>query len=175
MTTRVLPKATDTIALSAVDDFIPGRTLRCLAAVNCNRVTAVGEDRPRVLSFAAPRPNPSASVAHFDVALPRAERVTLALFAANGARLRTIVDGTLPAGRHALEWDGRDERGARLAPGIYWARLQAGERSIERREQEQFWWVIVGQFTRSKHHCGFMYDQSFPPDSVADPLAAQFY
>ena len=71
-------------------------------------------------------------MAHFDVALPRAERVTLALFAANGARLRTIVDGTLPAGRHALAWDGRDERGARLPAGVYWARLQAGERSIER-------------------------------------------
>jgi hypothetical protein len=35
----------------------------------------------------------------------------------------------LSAGRHALRWDGRDDRGARVASGAYFARVESGGRS----------------------------------------------
>jgi hypothetical protein len=36
------------------------------------------------------------------------------------------VNDELPAGDHAAIWDGRDDRGSRVAGGTYFARLQAG-------------------------------------------------
>ena len=38
-------------------------------------------------------------------------------------------EGRLPAGAHSFAWDGRDERGARVASGVYLASLTVdGER-----------------------------------------------
>jgi hypothetical protein len=32
-----------------------------------------------------------------------------------------------------MGWDGKDEGGTRVAPGVYYCRLQIGERSLTRR------------------------------------------
>jgi hypothetical protein len=37
------------------------------------------------------------------------------------------VDAPQAAGRHELAWSGRDEGGALVAPGTYFARLFAGD------------------------------------------------
>ncbi len=46
-----------------------------------------------------------------------------------GRLVRTLVEGAVEPGRHAVAWDGRDERGAAVASGVYFVRLSAGERS----------------------------------------------
>jgi hypothetical protein len=39
--------------------------------------------------------------------------------------VRTLVaDERLPAGRHEREWQGRDDRGRRVASGVYLYRLE---------------------------------------------------
>ena len=43
-----------------------------------------------------------------------------------GRRVRTLVDEVQGAGRYRLRWDGTDQRGVRVPPGIYSARLRAG-------------------------------------------------
>jgi flagellar hook assembly protein FlgD len=40
--------------------------------------------------------------------------------------VRTIDAGVRPAGAHELTWDGRDDAGVPVAPGVYLARLAAG-------------------------------------------------
>ena len=47
---------------------------------------------------------------------------------ANGSssNVRTLVDGSYPAGRGAVSWDGRDNAGHRIAPGVYFTRMEAG-------------------------------------------------
>ena len=44
----------------------------------------------------------------------------------DGRRLATLVDGPLPAGRHAVNWDGRDDTGRGVASGAYLFRVRAG-------------------------------------------------
>jgi hypothetical protein len=44
-----------------------------------------------------------------------------------GETLRTLYRGKLPAGTHAIRWDGLDERGAAVARGIYPVHLLAAE------------------------------------------------
>ena len=53
--------------------------------------------------------------------------VRLEVLDPQGRRVRVLADGYLPAGHHAIEWDGRSEAGTRVAPGVYFYRFEAGE------------------------------------------------
>jgi hypothetical protein len=66
--------------------------------------------------------NPSTEI-RFD--LPEAAEVSITIFNLLGRPVRTLMQGTLSAGRHAVLWDGRDVRGARVASGLYICRLEA--------------------------------------------------
>jgi len=44
----------------------------------------------------------------------------------DGRHVRTLARGTLPAGPSSRAWDGLDERGVRVAPGVYFVFLRAG-------------------------------------------------
>lgn len=48
------------------------------------------------------------------------------LFDAAGRRVRDLAARHFAAGRHAIDWDGRDEQGRALAAGVYLCRVQAG-------------------------------------------------
>ncbi|MCK4305124.1 MAG: fibronectin type III domain-containing protein, partial [Candidatus Eisenbacteria sp.] len=50
-----------------------------------------------------------------------------------GRVVRVILDESLPAGTHCLEWDGRDGNGQMLSSGLYLMRLEAAGRSVHRR------------------------------------------
>ena len=50
-------------------------------------------------------------------------RARLAVYGLDGRRLRTLVDGELPAGPHEALWDGCDDAGRPLASGTYLARF----------------------------------------------------
>jgi flagellar hook assembly protein FlgD len=45
----------------------------------------------------------------------------------------TIADGHTEAGRHRITWDGRGVAGLPVAPGLYYARLEALDRTLSRR------------------------------------------
>jgi hypothetical protein len=79
--------------------------------------------RPRELALdSAPNPfNPRTTVRF---ALPAPGDVQLTLHDIRGARVRTLVDGSFAAGRYERTWDGTDDRGARVASGVYFARLE---------------------------------------------------
>ncbi len=79
--------------------------------------------------FAAPRPSPTRGAVDLAWTLPHAARVDLTIWNAAGRAVRELVraNGTLsPAGSGAAHWDGTDEGGRRVAPGVYFVRLEAG-------------------------------------------------
>jgi len=45
--------------------------------------------------------------------------------------VRTLADRQFPAGDHSLIWDGVDDRGARLAHGVYFVRLRYAKNGYE--------------------------------------------
>jgi hypothetical protein len=78
-----------------------------------------------VLVSVLPNPfNPQTEVV-FDLA--GTEAVELAVYDLRGVRLRTLVAGEQPAGRHRVGWNGRDDRGGEVASGVYILRLTAGQ------------------------------------------------
>jgi hypothetical protein len=66
--------------------------------------------------------NPETTI-RFDV--PSASTVTLRVFDVRGRVVRTLQDATLPQGRHALRWDGRNQSGQAVASGVYFVRMTA--------------------------------------------------
>ncbi len=56
--------------------------------------------------------------------LSRTQWVKLEMYDLRGRRVRTLVDGLLPAGNQRISFDGRDDAGVALASGTYFARMQ---------------------------------------------------
>ena len=70
------------------------------------------------LSWAAP--NPSRSGTRIQLTLPEAERVDVTVFDLAGRRVRSLGERAARAsGRLVVPWDARDDRGRRVAPGVY--------------------------------------------------------
>ena len=58
---------------------------------------------------------------------------SLQIFDVHGQFVRTLVDGVRGAGRHTVDWDGRDEMGRRASAGVYVYVLEAaGQRASEK-------------------------------------------
>ncbi len=68
----------------------------------------------------------------FTFVLPVDGIVSLAVYDGRGRLVRTLHDGPLTAGRRTMSWDGRDERGADTAAGLYFVRATtpAGDESL---------------------------------------------
>ena len=88
---------------------------------------------PPAFTFAPPRPNPARGSVTLRYALPGTATVSLAIFDVTGRRVRGLVSGSRPAGEHAIDWDLRDERGATVGLGIYFARLEVDRRTLIQR------------------------------------------
>ena len=70
-------------------------------------------------------PNPFNPGTRIECSLAQAGHVTLAVYDAQGRRLRVLVDELRGAGPHVVRWDGRDEAGRQLPSGVYLYRLDA--------------------------------------------------
>ncbi|RPJ40612.1 MAG: T9SS C-terminal target domain-containing protein, partial [Candidatus Latescibacterota bacterium] len=78
--------------------------------------------------FYAPTPNPATSAGTtIRFLLPSGGRVRADVFDAAGRRVRQIARGVFPAGVQTLQWDGRDQRGAEAAGGVYFVRIRTDE------------------------------------------------
>ena len=74
----------------------------------------------------ANKPNPFNPSTMIGFELPVASPIHVEIFDVAGRRIRTLASGDVyPAGVHALEWDGRNERGRTVASGVYLYRLTA--------------------------------------------------
>jgi len=75
------------------------------------------------LALLAARPNPFGGVTSLAFDLPSPGRAQLVVFDVAGRRVKGLLDGEMPAGRHAVTWDATDDAGAKVAPGVYFYRL----------------------------------------------------
>jgi hypothetical protein len=66
-------------------------------------------------------------------ALPQSTQVKLVVYDIHGRRVRVLENAEKAAGEYVQAWDGKDERGAAVASGVYVYRLQIGERVLARK------------------------------------------
>jgi plastocyanin len=71
------------------------------------------------------QPNPFSNKTLIAFQLPKAGPVTLEVYDLLGRRVVSLAQGTLAAGVHEVNWDGRNAQGEGAAPGVYFYRLSA--------------------------------------------------
>src|SRR5690606_3883948 len=83
---------------------------------------------PSAPTIEAIYPNPAREDAHLRYSLPETLPVEVHIYDMLGRRVRTIEEGTRPAGRHTVTWDGRSDAGIEVAGGLFLIQLLAGSR-----------------------------------------------
>jgi hypothetical protein len=68
-------------------------------------------------------PNPARGTANLRFTLPAPAHVRLDIFDVAGRPVAHLLDGLQPAGPQSVSWEGRDDAGRRVAPGVYFCRL----------------------------------------------------
>jgi hypothetical protein len=71
-------------------------------------------------------PNPLRTSTTIELNVRSESYVSLTIYNIRGRLVSTVVDRQFEAGRYSFQWDGRDRRGERSAPGIYFVRAQLG-------------------------------------------------
>ncbi|MGQ4871872.1 MAG: hypothetical protein ACP6IT_08550, partial [Candidatus Thorarchaeota archaeon] len=90
-------------------------------------------DRPDRLELLA-YPNPATpGRASVEFALPERSPVLLRIVGVDGHLIRTLMDGVLSGGTYRVRWDGLDEFGRPVGPGLYFYDLESKGTSITRK------------------------------------------
>jgi len=84
----------------------------------------------RMSSFWTELSQPFNPVTRIQVGIPAGYTgpVELRVFNVQGQLVKTVFEGTKPAGFHTFEWDGTSNYGSPVSSGIYFARFQAAVR-----------------------------------------------
>ena len=61
--------------------------------------------------------------------LPAAGQVRLEIFNVLGQQVKTLVDGVMEAGHHAVSWDATDNSGNAVSSGVYFYRMVSGDQA----------------------------------------------
>ncbi|MDH3197507.1 MAG: T9SS type A sorting domain-containing protein [Candidatus Krumholzibacteria bacterium] len=78
-------------------------------------------------------PNPFNPTTRIDFYLPADNHVVLTVYGVRGDRIATLVDQPTRYGHHSVTWDGTDARGEGVGSGVYFYRLQAGNKVITKK------------------------------------------
>lgn len=88
---------------------------------------------PEKFAPARVHPNPATGRAAIAFSLSRTGPVALDVYDLQGARVRRLVDGVMPAGPQARVWDGLDDQGRPARAGAYFVRFSAEQRTVSTR------------------------------------------
>ena len=86
----------------------------------------VAGDRAAGFSLAANVPNPVTNSTEIGFYAPKRSDVRLDIFDANGKLVTTLLNETVPTGRHSVVWNGTNDKGQKVASGSYTYRLTSG-------------------------------------------------
>jgi hypothetical protein len=80
-------------------------------------------------------PNPliGGRVTQIRYSLPRREKVTIRVYDVSGRRIRTLIDKVQQAGHHYVSWNGLNERGNEVAPGVYFYQMRVGAKIMSKK------------------------------------------
>jgi hypothetical protein len=95
-------------------------------ATTPNHFADVG-GRPMSFALRQNSPNPFTVSTSICFDIPKRSHVMVDVIDVSGRVVRTLVEETRSADRHYVTWDGRDDVGTDMGPGIYFLRMKAGE------------------------------------------------
>ncbi len=121
-----LPKATGIIRLKTLrtlDDSEYGELVIRLDSLS----TSVDAREPAPSTFILEKnfPNPFSMATQIQFVLPFTDHASVEVYNLLGQKVKTLLNQKLPAGKQTALWDGTDDSGKRVAPGIYFYKLRS--------------------------------------------------
>ncbi len=103
----------------------------------CSDITTGLPDLPgrggRTLNLAQNYPNPFGSSTVIEFRLDTPGRADLTVFDVAGRKVKSLVSGRTGEGLHVVQWDGRDDAGRSVRPGVYFYTLEVNSTTTTRR------------------------------------------
>lgn len=78
-------------------------------------------------------PNPFYTTADIQYNVIRAGKVKVDVYNIKGQHIKSILEETKSSGSYQLTWDGKDKAGNKVAPGIYFMRLEADGKALTKK------------------------------------------
>lgn len=97
-----------------------------LASSACENDGSIAKTSDSPIEVAQNYPNPFNPTTEISFYLYESGHARLDIYNIAGQRVRTLVDEDLPSGRHVYEWDSHNDKGQRVASGIYLYRVISG-------------------------------------------------
>jgi hypothetical protein len=82
---------------------------------------------PRATALLGGVPNPFNPSTRITYAVAGRQSIRLSIYSLDGRLVRELARGERDAGTYDVTWDGTDQRGARVASGVYYARFAAAD------------------------------------------------
>lgn len=98
-------------------------------SIACGTISDVTRDNSRTFLGGA-APNPTSSMARFQVSIERRMMVKLGIYDVAGRLVIVLMQRPIEPGIHVVEWDGKNDRGREVNAGVYIATLQAAKRVL---------------------------------------------
>ena len=96
-------------------------------------VTGIEENEsaliPQTFELGQNYPNPFINATAIDFAVPHEVHAILTVYDISGRAVAVLADRTYSPAHYTAHWDGTDEQGRRVSPGVYIYTLNAGEHS----------------------------------------------
>lgn len=113
---------------NATDVYIPGDSES--AKITPTMVSVEDNDGAIPIEFSLEQnyPNPFNPTTNIVFNLPKLADVKLTVYTVLGQRIAVLIDNEKrAAGKHTVQWDGRDKAGNLVSSGVYLVRLEAGQ------------------------------------------------
>ncbi|HNW99770.1 MAG TPA: C25 family cysteine peptidase [Candidatus Cloacimonadota bacterium] len=81
---------------------------------------------PAVTELIGNYPNPFNPETSISFSLKERTNVNVAVYNVLGQKVKTLVNGELPAGMNHVRWDGKDDNGKSVGSGVYFTKMEAG-------------------------------------------------
>jgi hypothetical protein len=131
------PHTTDLLLCTAMSLGVPGQADSNWVYAEIEEGSSDVDGREVVALALMPNvPNPFIGGTTLRFALPSRGPVDLAIYDVTGRLVKTLLSGgggAISPGVYAVDWDGRDNGGGRVAGGVYFARLRAGNQGAVRK------------------------------------------
>ena len=118
------------VVISSNDPLTPLKRVPVSMSIHPVSVIKSASKIPDRFMLSQNYPNPFNPSTKINFSLNQTSNVSVKIYDARGALVKTLIDGSKNSGSYDLTWDGTNNSGARLATGVYFYELKSDNNQL---------------------------------------------